>query len=195
MNLKLVTGPSATAVSLATVKAHLRLPSTYTDEDTTLQIYLEAAIKTAEDRTNRALMSQTWKAVSDRFPAGTDNFFRINKTPFVSITHIKYYDTAGTIQTLNAAAYVAAASDEPFRIYPAPGYSWPLTQVRPEAVTITFVAGYTSAALIPKNIIAGILLIVDDLYKQRGSVIIGNIVNSVPLSAERLFESERVSWL
>lgn len=191
MNFKLVTPPSTYPVTLAQVKEHLRLPASYTSEDNTLQIYLDAAVKTAEDRTNRALLAQTWRVSFDYFTP----VLTINKTPLISVTHLKYYDVAGDIQTLDPSKYIVDADNEPFRITSIPGITFPSVQKRINAITVTFQAGYASAALVPKNIISGILLIVDDLYKQRGSTIVGYSVNNVPLTADKLFESERVIWL
>lgn len=191
MNLKLVTPAASAPIDLATVKAHLRLPSSYTAEDTMLQSYLEAAVKTAEDRTNRALMEQTWRATIDKFP----KLIRVNKTPLIEVTSVKYYDPDGSLQTLSSDNYIVDSDGEPWRIIPAPGISFPSTQDRVNAVVITFKAGYSSAALVPKNIIAGILLIVDDLWKNRGSIVTGTIVSEIPLTADKLFSTERIAWL
>jgi uncharacterized phiE125 gp8 family phage protein len=191
MNLKLVTAPTSQPVSLATVKAHLRLPSSYTAEDSIIQMYLEAAVKTAEDRTNRALMEQTWRVTFDKFSP----LLVINKTPLISVTSIEYYDTGGTLRTLNSGNYIVDSDSEPWRIISLPGVSFPSTQKRIGAVRITFKAGYASAAAVPKNIVSGILMMVDDLWKNRGTIITGTIVQSIPLTAEKLFDNERVTWL
>ena len=156
-----------------------------------LQAYIDAAVKTAEDRTNRALMEQTWRATLDKVPS----LIRINKTPLISVTSIQYYDSDGSLQTLSSDDYIVDGDGEPWRIIPAPGISFPSTQDRLNAVTITFKAGYASESLVPKNIIAGILMIVDDLWKNRGTIVTGTIVSEIPLTADKLFSTERIAWL
>ena len=191
MNLKQTTKPSSFPVTLATVKEHLRLPSSYTTEDNMLNAYLAAAVKTAEDRTNRQLLQATWTLKTDRFPVK----FIINKCPVISVDSIKYLDASGIEQTLDSANYILNALAEPFKITPAYGLSWPVCRIHPNSVTVVFKSGYATAADVPANIIAGILLIVDDLFKNRGTVVIGRIVGEIPLTAERLFETERVATL
>lgn len=189
ISLRQTTKPTAHPVNLATAKEHLRLPSNYTAEDNMLNAYIAAAVKIAEDRTNRQLMEATYTAKLDRFPAA----IVINKTPLISVTSIKYIDTDGTEQTLSASNYLVDTYSEPFRITPAFGLSFPSTRKQNAAVTIVFKAGYASAADVPANIISGILILIDNFYKNRGDVVIGRLVSSIPLTAERLFESERVA--
>lgn len=191
MNFKLVTAPTTTPVSLATVKEHLRLPASYTSEDTVISMYLDAAVKMAEDRTNRCLMEQTWRISYDRFPLE----FLINKTPLIAVSHIKYVNSAGVLTTLSSSDYLVDADSEPWRIQPAYQKSFPICRLQNNSVTVTFTAGYASASAIPKNIIAAILLIVDDLWKNRGTIVTGTIVSQIPITAEKLLESERVIYL
>ena len=190
MNLKLITAPASTPISLYLVKQHLRLPSTYVAEDSILEIYLNAAVKYAEDRTNRALVNQEWRLTTDKF----GSYLQINKTPVIAVEYVKYYDTAGVLQTLAANRYNVISSAEPWIIEPAPGITFPSTQVRRDAVQVEFTAGYASGA-VPKNIISAILLLVDDLWKNRGTIVTGTIVSEIPLTIDKLLDSERIAWL
>ncbi|MDP2335926.1 MAG: phage head-tail connector protein [Bacteroidota bacterium] len=191
MYLKQTIKPVSEQVPLETLKEHLRLPLSYTAEDGMLNIYLNAAAKVAEDRTNRQLLESTWTFKCDRFPEK----FVINKTPLIAVDSIKYTDGTGLEQTLNASQYIVNAQAEPFEITPAYGLSWPTTRLQANAVAVTFRAGYISAEEIPSNIIAGMLLIVDDLFKNRGSIVIGRLVSNIPMTAESLFSTERVAVL
>lgn len=193
MNLKVATKATSFPISKAEVKAHLRLPSTYTTEDSYIDSLIAASYAIAELRTNRALLETTFRATFDKFP----KIIEINKTPLISITSITYIDTAGQTQTLDSSHYLIDADAEPFRITPAYGESWPSTQNRINAVTVTFKAGYSAASEIPKNIIQAMLMLCADLFKNRETVIIGRSVNQIPipLTVEALFDLEKVQPL
>lgn len=191
MHLKQTVKPDSLFVTLEMVKDHLRLPKTYTAEDDMLNLYLNAAIKTAEDKTNRQLMPATWTLKCDRFPSK----FVINKTPLISVESITYLDSAGVERTLDSSKYLVNAQAEPFEITPAYGFSFPSARLQANSVTVTFKAGYADFESVPSNIISGILLIVDDLYKNRGTIVIGRLVSTIPMTAESLFNLERISTL
>lgn len=189
MALKLKTAATTYPLTLTEVKQQLRLPEAYTAEDDALNWYIKAATAIAERETNRALISQTWELVLDRFPSWC---IECSKNPVISVESIKYIDTAGDEQTLDATNYIVDTKREPWRLTPAYGQSWPSTQNRVNAVTITFTAGYASAAAIPENITQGMRLIIGDMYRNRENIVIGRIVADIPRNAIYAFHLERL---
>lgn len=191
MNLRLVTPASQYPVTLSEVKNHLRLPQSYTSEDERLFFFIKAATKEAEDKTNRQLLTATWRATLDEWV----NPVVVNKCPVIAVTSVKYYDTAGVQQTLSASQYIVDTESEPWRITPAYGCTLPPVRCQINAIQVNFTAGYASASLVPANIKAGIMLIIGDLWKNRENIVIGRMVSQIPWGAEQLFLNERITWI
>jgi len=166
MILSRATAPSETPVSLDEAKAHLRV--TGTDEDTTIQLYLDAAVAHvdgAEGTLGRCLVTQTWDYTFDRFPGFTERCWQSVDVPLPtlqSVTSVKYYDPDGVQQTMDSADYIVTGQ----RIVPVD--AWPdIDTTRPGAVTVQFVAGYGLATAVPAAIKAAILLYVGSMYEGR----------------------------
>ena len=189
MALKIVTPAASHPISLTEVKEQLRLPSAYTTEDNALSWFIQAATAVAERETNRALLTQTWKLTLDKFPL---NAIICSKSPLISVTSITYIDPDGATQTWDSDEYIVDNQREPWRITPAWGYSFPLTQNRINAVTVTFTSGYASSSVVPANILHGMRLVIGDMYKNRENIVIGRQVNEIPRGAEALFSLERI---
>ncbi len=169
MGLKRTVAPAALPVTLAELKAHLRI--SWDSEDTALGIYLAAAIERVEQLTWRALINQTWQLTLPSFPLWSSRDSKRIFLPMprlVSVTSIEYLDPRGDEQELEAESYWLSTSSEPGAIVAANGF-WPATlDGYPEAVTITFVAGFGSAASnVPNELRAAILLAAADLFEHR----------------------------
>lgn len=172
-------------------------PTTNTTNDPEVTRLITAVRERAELATNRSLITQTWDLVLDGFPpyasvsyglslgtrllSGYDrsggtmrvNFIEIPKAPLQSITHVKYYDTTGTLQTWAASNYVVEAPSGPRaargRLGLAYGIVWPSTYGQQGDVTIRFVCGYGAASSsVPAFIRSMMLLDASDLYVNRG---------------------------
>ncbi len=129
--------PAATKpISLSAAKEHLRV--TTSDEDALLTALIGAATGHVETWCRRALVKQTRKLVLDCFPPVIEP----QRSPLRSVSSIQYLDTAGNLQTLDAARYRVDAYSAPGRIVPAYGDSWPSTYMAPNAVIVTYVAGH-----------------------------------------------------
>lgn len=162
--LKLYTAPASEPLTVAEVKARLRI--TISDEDTDLAALLAQARELCEAECHRAFITQTWTLTLDDFPRGylngaahyTRPEIRLPLAPLVSVTHVKYYDPDGVLRTMDAADYWVAAGGDPGRIVPALAY-WPAVQYRrPGAVEVRFVCGYGDATLVPNAAKAAILV-------------------------------------
>jgi len=64
--------------------------------------------------------------------------------------------------------------------------SAPSTRDVVDSVVITYVAGYGAASAVPVGIKHGVLMLVEDLYRQRGSQIVGTISSAAALAATAL---------
>ena len=173
-NLKsytLVTAPATEPVSLTDVKTFLRIDGT--TDDAILTMLIASARRMAEEYTKRAFITQTWKLVMDRFSEWDDvlppgyyqapspflvngsQAIQLSRQPIQSITSIKTTDTANAQTAVSVTTY--ALDTATGRILLNEGYSWPSSLRTHSAVEIIFVAGWTSAALVPDPIKQGIL--------------------------------------
>jgi uncharacterized phiE125 gp8 family phage protein len=170
MTLRLYTAPTEEPVTVAQVKSDARLSGTALDA--TITTLIVAARMEAESETGRALMAQTWELLLDEFPADCTQIL-IGKLPITAVTHVKYYDTAGVLQTLAADQYVLDADRLPGWLYLAPSCVWPSTQDRENAVQIRFTAGYASADAVPapiKHWIRAKVAVEVDMTKEQTTV-------------------------
>ena len=187
-----VTAPSALAVSLEDAKAFLRYEST--EEDALVTNLIEAVTVQAESFTRRKFIQQTWRLAMDdfpRYPSGKYDWIGQISLPFppaISVSHVKYYDSAGTLQTLTPNTdYLVLAEDMPARIVPAPNQVWPDVMVdRADAVQIDFVCGYGAAASnVPAGIRQAMLIMLAHYFENRQAVAPVQM-HELPLACEHL---------
>lgn len=158
--------PVNTAVSRADVKTHLRVE--HTDEDDLIDVYLGAAIRAAEERLRRQLITATWVLKLDDFP--DDGVIELPRPPLQSVTSIQDVDTEGTTQTLDSGEYDVDTASDPGRILLGYQKTWPTVRDQRHAVTITYVAGYGDEPEdVPADYRLAIKILTADWYRNRES--------------------------
>lgn len=158
---------------------HLRSPNG-TAEDDYIARLMVTSLRMAERVTNRSLLPTSRRQVMDRFPYE----IVLQHPPLTAVQSIVYVDTDGVEQT------IAGGSPEQFwmsaplgpkapkgRLRPLYGTCWPSTRCQPDAVRVTYTAGYplvdppeladVQVADVPEDITHGRLLVIAELYKQR----------------------------
>jgi len=158
MEYKIVTPASTLAVSVADMKTHLR--ETSSDLDGLIETYIEAATKQFEQRTNLALMPQTWRLTLD----DTEVVERVEiyKYPIIGFSSITYYDSDNVSQSLTSSAddYISYIDGRPGSlIFDDP----PTCYERDDAMTIQFVAGFST---VPDDILLAIKMMVWRIYNH-----------------------------
>ena len=144
----LVIAPTEEPITLAEVKTYLGIDDT--ESDSLITSLITSARMKVEYYLNKALVSQSWKVVFDAFP----DEIELLKTPVQSVTHIKYYDTGDSQQTLDSAYYYLdnyGESSSHF-VLPSPGLVWPATYDRINAVEVQYVAGIGTADDVQEDI-------------------------------------------
>lgn len=182
--IKIESARTTWAVSLSEAKAHLRIDSSFTADDTYITTLIKIAQDIVEKETSMLLTEIELKYIVDGFLPVLDLGFSGN-----SVTHVKYYDTSNTLQTLATDQYDVSNLDFPnanVKIYPAEGVSWPDTYDRPDSVEVKFDAGPSEALQIPEGLIQAMLLIIGRYYEMRQDVVTGTIASAVPLGAQHL---------
>lgn len=169
MQLERTSAPASTLITLSEAKAHLRVD--HTTEDTLITSLLsvaDAAIDGRDGMLKRACITQTWRLRFGQWPAGARLYLPF--PPPQSVTHVKYYDLAGSQQTYASPNYSVITAERTGYLQLIPSASWPALYDRADAVEIEFVAGYGNAAAVPAAIKHAALLIVGELYASRGDM-------------------------
>lgn len=186
MGAKLIEAPAMEPVTLAEAKLHLRVIDS--SDDALIGTLITAARAHAENVCRRAFVTQKWVLYLDAFPAGK---IQLPFPTLQSVESVKYRDTDGALVTLDAAQYVVDAISEPGAVTPAYGASWPFTQAIPNAVQISYTAGYGEATDVPAEIKVWMLVRVGALYENREEVAAGQSLVALPI-ADRLLDRYRI---
>ena len=189
-------------MTLATAKAHLHVEST--DEDTLIAGFLAAAVDSVDGpdgslaRGGLALVTQQWQFATCEWPCAGEPL-SLPMKPVQSIDAVTYVDLSGTEQTLDPDTYLEFTGRDPMLVL-APYKVWPFIAHRPDAVRVTFTAGFGDATDeggcpdLPPRINAAILIMTADLYKNRETSVEGATSYSAATSmtVKSLLASSRV---
>ena len=161
MTTRLITPPAVEPVTLAALKLRCRVD--HDEDDSILTGHIVTARQECEQRTQRALVTQTHRQTVDRF----SDAFKLDWPPLQSVTSIKYDDTDGNEQTLDSASYIVDTASEPGYVVPAVLTEWPDIIDRINAIRVTYVAGYGDAAAdVPQALRDWILCYAEQLYTR-----------------------------
>lgn len=171
---------------ITTTEAKLDLKIDTSDEDDLLTILIQAARETVENRIGRSLITQTRVIKMDYFPSS--DTILLPYGPVLSVTHVKYYDDDETLQTLSTNDYWVDVDSDIARIV-VENY-WPSTFDKPNAVIVTYSAGYGPLKTdVPAPLRKAILLILGHLYENRQAIVVSGSptgVIEIPMGAEYL---------
>jgi uncharacterized phiE125 gp8 family phage protein len=191
MKYEITSQPAVEPLTVAEAKAHLRVD--HTTDDTLIESLIKAARTYCEQFQNRAYITQTRKLYLNDFP-GNDCEIALPGAPLQSVSSVTYVDTDGATQTWSSSLYQVDAKDQPGVLMPVWGEVYPLVYPNKlNAVAITYVCGYGgTSASIPENIRHAVRLLLGDMYNNRENAVVGNIVNTLPLSVESLLWQDRI---
>lgn len=142
-HVRTATPPAEEPVTLAEMRAHLRLDGTH--EDPLVEALVRAAREIVETALRRRLVATGLELSLSRFPAT----ILLPFPPVLEAPSIAYIDSDGNTQTLTAAAadYRVDALAEPGRLLPPYAGSWPATRDEPNAVQAAYTAGLGAVVL------------------------------------------------
>ncbi len=167
--------PATEPVTTAEAKSQARVDSSA--EDTLIADYNTAARQLVEQYTGTRLVSQT---VDFRGSAFAD-LAALPVAPIISVTSVKYLDSAGAEQTLSTNVYEAVTTGLVPSIRLKVGQSWPSPRDAVDAVRVVAVAGY---ATVPEPIRHAIMLTVAKWVDDR-------TMGELPSGAFALLENYR----
>jgi uncharacterized phiE125 gp8 family phage protein len=180
MGTQLVNAPAQEPISLGEAKEHLRV--TQDTENALIDVMITAARQRAELVSRRALVTQTWKYVTDAWPVlpsqalswqSDQDDFVLPFPPLITVGSVVYYDTAGSPTTLPSSTYIVDSVSEPGRLSLAYAKAWPSTALQPKnGIVVTFDAGYGNATAVPAMFKVAIKAIIAHWFENREAFLV-----------------------
>jgi uncharacterized phiE125 gp8 family phage protein len=145
MKTTLVTPPANLPITLAEAKDHLRIESTFTNDNAYIRSLIFVAMDQVESVLRRKLITQTWKAFYDCWPTK----WELPYGQLQSVTHVKYTDSGGTVNTdfNEGDEFTVDTDSDPGRIVLKYGEVYPgnsLAEMNP--IEVQMVVGYGTHA-------------------------------------------------
>lgn len=149
-SISTVTAPTWEPVTLIEAKEMLRVDDDL--QDATINALVTVARQWCEARMDRTVPQTTLRLKLDRFPSCNGPII-LPRGVTQSVSSITYIDSGGTTQTLSSSLYVVDTSSVPARVKPEYTEVWPSTRAPyMNTVTVEWVSGYASAAVVPEYI-------------------------------------------
>lgn len=185
---------TASKVLLATCEfgTSIIVDASETSQDDLLTALIQTAREYVEDITRRALLTQTWDYSIDSWPGG--DAIKLPNGNLQSVSSVKYKDSDGdeTTMTVTTQYLVEQNAEMCGRVILPYGVSWPSFTAYPSRpITIRYVCGWTTAALIPSKIRTALKMILTDLWENRGDAFVGQIMTENH-AAKRLLASSKL---
>jgi uncharacterized phiE125 gp8 family phage protein len=199
MGLKLITPPPVEPVTLDEAKVHLKCDDIDTENEY-ISGLIVAAREFAEGHQARAIITQAWEYILDKWP--NKDYINLPLPPLQSVESITYTDKNGVESVWPDTNYIVDADRYIGRVALAYNCSWPTIDLYPAgAIRIRFTAGYPPVgegdtidyvANVPIATKHAILLMVGHWHTNREPVAIGAVGREIPLSAESLLNLNKV---
>lgn len=159
----LIEPPASEPLSLAEAKNYLRVE--HAADDTLIQSMIAAARMEVEARTRRALLTQTWCIVLDRWPgSGT---IASPVSPLREVVAARVYDEAGEPQALDPDIFILNTAAAPGLIaFDAGRVIQPARDIA--GIELDIEAGYGAAADVPAPLLQAMRLLLARAYEYRG---------------------------
>lgn len=199
--IEVLEAPSEPIVSLAEMKAHLRVDDT--DNDTLIEAYTAAA-ESRVDGPN-SITGRCFRVWRLRLSLpGFSVRMLLPFPPLIDVQAVRYLDNSGNEQEFAAADHwrvIGARHAQGGMVALLDGAEWPslLATADPDLVRIDYLAGYINSGSpedslpIPKDIPHAIKLMVGDWYDHRSSSVIGTTGGPLPLGAEMILAPYRIA--
>jgi uncharacterized phiE125 gp8 family phage protein len=187
MPASLITAPEDEPVSLAELKAHLRYDSD--NEDNLLERLIATARAHVEAAARRVMITQTWRAYLDRWPARRKVLLPV--APVAEIAQVRVFNDAGEASVIAASAYKLDAARAPNQLILQAAILAPTAYAN--GIEIDMTCGYGEAEDVPAPLREAILRLAAQWFEQRLET--GRLTLSLPSSTiEALIAPYRVVW-
>lgn len=143
MNIEILVPPPVYPVTLAEMRAWLRLdasgsPETHPD-DALIEGLIAGVTDQCERATCRAFIEQTIRLTTGYWGiCGIE----LKRPPLIGLIRVQYYDADNVLQNLAASNYILVTGGMVPKLQLASGQSWPEVYGREDAIMITYTVGY-----------------------------------------------------
>ncbi|MEM7695011.1 MAG: head-tail connector protein [Pseudomonadota bacterium] len=186
----LLSGPAGEPVTRDEAKAHARIDGT--DEDARVDALIAAARADVENRTGRALMTQSWRIVKDCVPRG--GIVRLNPSPVISVDQVTVYGPDGAAEIVSPSEYLVDLVSSPGRLKLGLGRFWGTRAMNGLEVDVTVGYGAT-AELVPAPLKHAMQMLVAYWFEQREAGAIAAVAGPVAHSVAALCAPYRLPRL
>jgi uncharacterized phiE125 gp8 family phage protein len=185
---KLITPNATLAVSVSEFKKFLRWEQADTSEDTLMTAFLGAAQEQARLFTGRSLLTETWQALFDNFPAKVT----LTKCPVtLNSIVVKYYDSNNAEQILASSEYKIVDGGEFGMVSIKFDGNIPSTYDKPQACFVQYDSGYTT---VPDPVKVAIMIQAGSYFENRTSEVAGTTVSQIMYGAQQLLYPYKVFY-
>lgn len=139
--------PAEEPITLTEARKNSRID--LAEDDDWIRDAIQEARELCEVFTKRCFVQTKVRLTLDSFPAWE---FYLPRPPLISVSSIKYRDSAGVLQTIDSSDYTVDTAREPGRITPAYGESWPESRGHTNDVEVIYLAGYGAADDVPAKV-------------------------------------------
>ncbi|TWF57005.1 head-tail connector protein [Neorhizobium alkalisoli] len=183
------TPPTAEPLTLAEIKAHLRLDNS--DEDALLLSLVTTAREHLERETGLCLISRPLRLCLDHWPK--DGVIQIHRSPVQTVEAVTVYEADGTGVEVSLEDHLLDGAARPARLWlknpPMPGQAM-------NGIEIDFIAGYGEAGTdVPGTLKRAMSLHVGHMFAFRGVVSPDQQPAGIPEGYERLIAPFRMRRL
>lgn len=186
------TPPVNPVLTTAQAKAFMRVDSS--TDDSYINNVVTVATKRVEDYLNRSLITQTLTCYFKSY----SNCVYLPNTPVQSVTTVTQIssDNSENVLVVDSGYYVKGVKDKYLDMgsagnYLPAGHS-PNDLLAGYALKVTYIAGYGDDSTdIPEPITEAIKRMVLHLYDNRDEIVIGAVVNKIPMGITMLLEPYR----
>lgn len=174
----LLAAPAAEPITLAEAKLYLRVE--HADDDALITALIAAARTHVETRTRRALITQTWRFVFDRWPR--DGRLSLARAPAREIVAARVYDNEDVAHAVDVQTFVVDKAAAPAVLGFAP-WAVPDPGRSIAGIEIDVAFGYGAAAAdVPEPLRHAIKLLLAHWYENRGAT--AGAGETVPMVAD-----------
>lgn len=187
MYLRRTVGPVAAPATAAEVMALGRITDTADTALVTRKIAQATAI--VSEMTGRVVMAETW---AYSVPAIVRNDLVLPKSPVQSVESITYLDAEDVQQDATVSDFYLMKDEDRAVLRPKSGTAWPTANTdRDDAITITFVAGYTT---VPDSIKQAVEMLALHLF-ENPDVVLSGPASEMPMGLRAMIDVDRIGWV